>query len=60
VLWLNEAFATLQGEVIIPDRIFPEFKVRRVSLAEDLVVVVLLPALVVLTLSSPLACCRNS
>jgi len=28
-LWLNEAFATLAGEVIIPDRIFPEFKVRQ-------------------------------
>ena len=28
-LWLNEAFATLMGEVIIPDRIFPEFNVRQ-------------------------------
>ena len=48
VLWLNEAFATLQGEVIIPDRIFPEFKVRRVS--QVVVVVVLLPASIVLTI----------
>ncbi|KAI5449750.1 Aminopeptidase 2 mitochondrial [Naganishia albida] len=28
-LWLNEAFATLMGEVIIPDKIFPEFNVRQ-------------------------------
>lgn len=27
-LWLNEAFATLMGELIIPDRIWPEWKVR--------------------------------
>lgn len=37
VLWLNEAFATLQGEVIIPDRIFPEFKVRREFLTTHLI-----------------------
>lgn len=27
-LWLNEAFATLMGELVIPDRIWPEWKVR--------------------------------
>ncbi|KAH8814520.1 leucyl aminopeptidase [Flagelloscypha sp. PMI_526] len=27
-LWLNESFATLMGEVIIPDKIFPEWKVN--------------------------------
>lgn len=28
-LWLNEAFATLMGELVIPDRIWPEWKVRQ-------------------------------
>ncbi len=27
-LWLNEAFATLMGEYVIPDRIWPEWKPR--------------------------------
>jgi aminopeptidase 2 len=27
-LWLNEAFATLMGELVVPDRIWPEWKVR--------------------------------
>ena len=27
-LWLNEAFATLMGELVIPDQIWPEWKVR--------------------------------
>lgn len=27
-LWLNEAFATLMGELVIPDRIWPEWKPR--------------------------------
>ena len=28
-LWLNEAFATIMGELVIPDRIWPEWKVRK-------------------------------
>ena len=44
VLWLNEAFATLQGEVIIPDRIFPEFKVRREFLTTHLMAALSLDA----------------
>jgi aminopeptidase 2 len=28
-LWLNEAFATLMGELVIPDRIWPEWKPRQ-------------------------------
>jgi aminopeptidase 2 len=35
-LWLNEAFATYMGEVVIPDRIFPEFKVRQAFLNNHL------------------------
>ncbi|ORX33751.1 leucyl aminopeptidase [Kockovaella imperatae] len=28
-LWLNEAFATIMGELVIPDRIWPEWKPRQ-------------------------------
>lgn len=35
-LWLNEAFATLMGEVIIPDRIYKEFNVRQEFLTSHL------------------------
>lgn len=28
-LWLNEAFATFMGEVIVPEKIFPELNIRR-------------------------------
>lgn len=35
-LWLNEAFATLVGEVIVPDKLFPEFNVRQEFLTRSL------------------------
>ncbi|CED82191.1 Puromycin-sensitive aminopeptidase and related aminopeptidases [Phaffia rhodozyma] len=35
-LWLNEAFATLCGEVIIPDRLYPEWNVRSVFITDHL------------------------
>jgi aminopeptidase 2 len=35
-LWLNEAFATLMGEIIVPETIFPEFNVRQEFLTGSL------------------------
>ena len=35
-LWLNEAFATLCGEVLIPDQLYPEWKVRTSFIADHL------------------------
>jgi aminopeptidase 2 len=35
-LWLNEAFATLMGEVIIPDRLYPEWNVRTSFITDHL------------------------
>lgn len=35
-LYLNEGFATLMGEVIIPDKVFPEWKVNSEFIADHL------------------------
>ena len=35
-LWLNESFATLMGEVIIPDRIEPSWRVHSAFITEHL------------------------
>ncbi|BGP38710.1 Aminopeptidase 2 mitochondrial [Rhodotorula kratochvilovae] len=35
-LWLNESFATLMGEVVIPDRIEPSWKVHSAFITEHL------------------------
>ncbi|KAL7413267.1 putative AAP1-alanine/arginine aminopeptidase [Mrakia frigida] len=35
-LWLNEAFATLCGEVLIPDKLYPEWNVRTSFISDHL------------------------